>query len=68
MTRAKFRCPSNLPCFARDRCGLCTALLKRPKNLCTFRKPAGEWTKGKYYPYINPQDPTADLRVKGVKR
>ena len=51
MKRELFTCPSPMPCFARDKRERCTALLKRPKSVCTFGKPIAERTKGKYYPY-----------------
>ena len=66
--RATFYCENCRPCFARDKRGHCTALGVKPKGVCTFRKPIAGWTKGKFYPYINPQDPTADLRAKGARR
>lgn len=51
--RATFYCENCRPCFARDKRGHCTALGKRPKGLCNFRKPDARWTKGKYYTYAN---------------
>ena len=66
--RATFHCDNSRPCFARDKDGHCTALGVKPKGICTFRKQLAGWTKGKFYPYINPQIPAADLRAKGVKR
>lgn len=51
MKRVLFEGPSNMPCFARDKRGRCTALLKKPKSVCTFGKPIAERTKGKCYPY-----------------
>ena len=65
--RATFYCSNERPCFARDKDGHCTALGRRPKILCRFRKPVAEWTKGKYYPYIDPKDPYVNLK-KRIKR